>query len=193
MGRLVTTGVFETPREGLDPLIRCHYPVGFGNPTSLIRMFEGSSTLPYGTNAVFYGCRGYAVNVFQIGSIPIHSTNFINRRKYIMKLATIALAAALGLAQISIPSCSSGVNIQDIISGVQFACQFVPTADTVETLLKANNTITTVTQAVSAICQSVQTAAPTAGDAQIDTTNKQVAVLVTNGKNVPIVGHFVTK
>jgi hypothetical protein len=109
-----------------------------------------------------------------------------------MKLATIALAAALGLAQISIPSCTPGLNIQDVISGVQFACQFVPTADTVETLLNANGTITTVTQAVSAICQSVATATP-APAASVDLSNKQYAVITVNGKDVPVVGHFVSK
>jgi hypothetical protein len=112
-----------------------------------------------------------------------------------MKLATLALAAVLGLAQISIPSCSGSLNVADITAGVQFACQFVPTADTVETLLSANSTITTVTEAVAAICSSVaqQQPAASANNPTIDTTNKQWAVIVTNGKNVPVVGHFVPK
>lgn len=111
-------------------------------------------------------------------------------------LATLALtgALALGLAGCNIGGTSVNINTADVITASKAACQFVPTAATVEAELKANPTITQATAIAALICQAVSSVnvAPSSA-AATSSTDKEWAQVVVNGQTIPVVGHFVAK
>lgn len=71
-----------------------------------------------------------------------------------------ALAAAATLAAITLPSACSQQQptVTTVVAAVQAACQFTPTAQSIETILNADSTVTQIQDIVNVICSAVQPA-----------------------------------
>lgn len=106
-------------------------------------------------------------------------------------LATLALVGTLAVA-LQLPGCSGGgISVAQVVADAKAVCAFEPTAATVVGVISANPTVTQATGIAAAICAAVASVPATAGAGVPSNTDKQWAVITTNGKTVPVVGHFV--
>lgn len=101
-----------------------------------------------------------------------------------------AIAAAAALAAITLPGACSPQQptANQVVAAVQAACQFTPTAQSIETVLQADSTVTQIQDIVNIICSAVGPATATAKhEAAAQTVTRTVYI---NGKTYVISGTF---
>ncbi len=104
-----------------------------------------------------------------------------------MRQSILAAAIAAALASCTTSGTGATVTITDVQSAAVAACNFLPDATTIATILTASPIAATAESIAAIVCSAV-----TGQPAAVVKRRATAPTVVVNGQTIPVTGHFVT-